>query len=100
MPGSPKSLRFHPAARAELVEAEDWYLARSVAAAREFLRQVEHAVTRIAEAPERYPLTKYARRRFVMIEFPFDLVYRISEHEIEIIAVAHHARKPGYWRAR
>lgn len=100
MHGSPKSLKFHPAARAELIEAEGWYLVRSVAAAREFVRQIEHALGRIAEAPERYPLTKHGRRRFVMIEFPFDLVYRVSQHEIEIIAIAHHARKPGYWRAR
>jgi toxin ParE1/3/4 len=100
MPGSPRSVRFHPAARAELVEAEDWYLARSPTAAREFLREVERAVARISEAPERYPVTKYGRRRLVMLEFPFDLIYRIEGHELQIVAVAHHSRRPGYWRLR
>lgn len=100
MPVSPRNVRFHPAARAELIEAEDWYLARSPTAAREFLREVERAAARISEAPERYPLTKYGRRRFVLLEFPFDLVYRIETHELEIIAVAHHSRRPAYWRRR
>jgi toxin ParE1/3/4 len=100
MPGSPKSLSVHPAARIELLEAEEWYLERSPTAAREFLREIQRAMTRISEAPERYPATRYGRRRFVLLEFPFDLVYRITEHGIEIIAAAHHARRPGYRRAR
>jgi toxin ParE1/3/4 len=64
------------------------------------MREVERAVTRISEAPERYPVTRQGHRPFVLLEFPFDLVYQITELEIEIIAVAHHARRPGYWRAR
>jgi plasmid stabilization system protein ParE len=100
MPGSPRRLRFHPAARAELLEAEDWYLKRSVRAAGEFVREVDHALTRIREAPDRYPETRYGRRRFVLLNFPFDLVYRITDHEVEIIAVAHHSRRPAYWRSR
>lgn len=100
MPGSQTGARFHPAASKELWEAEDWYLDRSMTAAREFVREVEHAVGRIVEAPERYPRTKYGRRRFVLLQFPFDIIYRIRDGEIEIIAVAHRARRPGYWRGR
>lgn len=100
MPGSPKSVRFHPAARVELVEAEDWYLDRSLTAGREFLREVEHAITRIVDSPERYPKTRHGHRRFVLLQFPFYVVYRILEFDVEIIAIAHHARKPGYWRKR
>jgi plasmid stabilization system protein ParE len=48
---------FHPAADDELQDATEWYLARSAAAAAGFLREIEHALSRIAEAPERYPLT-------------------------------------------
>jgi hypothetical protein len=32
--------------------------------------------------------------------FPFSLVYRVRHAEIEIVAVAHHRRRPGYWRSR
>ena len=91
---------FHPAADEELLEATDWYLARSATAAAGFVREIEHALARIGEAPERYPLTRLGRRRFVLLNYPYDLVYRIMGSDVEIIAVAHHARKPSYWRDR
>lgn len=100
MPGSQVRVSLHPAARVEILEAEDWYLSRSVSAARQFVVEIERAIDRIAESPERYPLTRFGRRRFVLLQFPYDLVYRLKEREVEIIAVAHHARRPGYWRGR
>ena len=93
-------VRFHPLADEELVEAIDWYLARSGRAAAGFAREIDHAIQRIGEAPSRYPVTRFSRRRFVLMKYPFDLVYRILPTEVEIIAVAHHARRPGYWRKR
>lgn len=100
MPGSATSVSFHPAARAELLLAADWYHDRSATAASEFVREVEHALARILEAPDRYPETRHRRRRFVLLKFPFDLVYHITDSDVEIIAVAHHNRRPGYWRSR
>ncbi len=32
--------------------------------------------------------------------FPYILVYRLAEHRIEIIAVAHGRRRPGFWKRR
>lgn len=95
-----KRVRLHPLADEELLSATDWYLARSQTAALGFVREIEHAMERIADAPERYPSTRFGRRRFVLLNYPFDVVYRIQPNEIEIIAIAHHARRPGYWRNR
>jgi len=94
------NVEFHPEARAELTGAAEWYLARSATAAIEFAREVEHGIDRIGEFPERYPVTRKGWRRFVLLKFPFDLVYRILEGRIEIVAVAHQSRRPGYWKAR
>jgi len=94
------AVSFHPAADEELLEATDWYVRRSATAAAGFVREIEHALARILEAPERYPLTRFGRRRFVLMSYPYDIVYRVTRSEIEIIAVAHHARKPAYWRER
>lgn len=69
-----KVVRFHPSANLELITAIDWYLARSESAAARFVHEIEHAVERIAAAPERYSLTRFSRRRFVLLNFPFDLV--------------------------
>ena len=65
-----------------------------------FAREIDHAIQRIGESPARYPVTRFGRRRFVLMKYPFDLVYRVLPTEVEIIAVAHHARRPGYWRKR
>ncbi|MCU1349917.1 MAG: plasmid stabilization system [Acidobacteria bacterium] len=92
--------RFHPAASAEFLETITWYVERSIAAAEGFVREVEHAVSRIEAVPERYPRTRVGARRFVLFNYPFDVVYRVLPAEIEIIAVAHHARRPAYWQHR
>ena len=84
----------------ELQAATEWYLERSVTAAAEFVREIDHALIRIAEAPERYPKTRFGRHRFVLLSFPYDVVYRIAADHVEVLAVAHHSRRPGYWRGR
>jgi hypothetical protein len=49
---------------------------------------------------ERSAAAAAAFAREVDLNFPYDVVYRVSETIIEIVAIAHHARKPGYWRYR
>ena len=100
MRDSMANVEFHPAALTELLTATDWYVERSSTAAGEFVREVQHAAQRIAENPERYPRTRGGRRRFVLLNFPFDLIYRILTEGIEIVAIAHHSRRPGYWQRR
>ena len=101
MPASQRSLSLHSSARAELLIATDGYAERSATAAGEFVREVERALVRIQESPERYPATRFGARRFVLLKFPFDLAYRIlTEGNVELIAVAHHSRRPAYWRRR
>ena len=95
-----RDVSFHPAADEELIEATTWYLRRSHAAAAGFVREVEHALDRIVAGPERYPKTRFGRRRFVLLNYPYDIVYRVIGMSIEVVAVAHHSRRPGYWRTR
>jgi hypothetical protein len=46
------------------------------------------------------PSFLFGRCRYVMKRFPFVVVYRVTTDRIEIIAVAHGSRKPGYWKKR
>jgi hypothetical protein len=39
-------------------------------------------------------------RRYLLHKFPFSVVYLERPDFIEVIAVAHHRRKPGYWSKR
>lgn len=93
-------VRFHPAARAEVRKYRRWYFERSEAAEAGFVAELDHAIARIIESPLAYPLTTRGRRRFVLFKYPFDVVYNVHLADIEIIAVAHHSRKPTDWRNR
>jgi hypothetical protein len=35
-----------------------------------------------------------------MHKFPFSIVCAVRRNFIEVMAVAHYRRKPGYWRVR
>jgi plasmid stabilization system protein ParE len=95
-----KTVEFHPAAAEEAETARQWYAERSLVAARAFLRELMHAVEQVTEAPERWPSYEYDTRRYFFPRFPFSLIYRVADDKIQIIAVAHAKRKPGYWKQR
>lgn len=93
-------LSWHPSALLDAEEARNWYAERSTFAAQGFLTALDEAVQAIIEAPERWPKHRYGCRRYVFSnQYPFTLVYRITAR-LEIIAVAHQKRRPGYWRSR
>ncbi|MFO1078444.1 MAG: type II toxin-antitoxin system RelE/ParE family toxin [Planctomycetota bacterium] len=73
---------------------------RSPRAARAFLAALDRAVASALEAPLRWPAGVYGTRRIRLRRFPFGLVYRIGLDEIQVIAVMHLHRRPGYWRNR
>ncbi len=95
-----RAIDFHPKALQEAEAARDWYAERSPVASRAFVIELTHAVEQVAESPEMWPQYDLDTRRYVFPRFPFSLIYRIVEEGIEIVAVAHAKRKPGYWKGR
>ena len=91
---------YHPAARLEADDAFDWDRDRSHRAAGRFQRELERAQTTIQNSPDAWTQYHYGTRRYLLKGFPFIVVYRVTEHRIEFIAVAHGRRKPGYWKDR
>jgi plasmid stabilization system protein ParE len=94
------TVRFHPAARVELREARLWYEERSPLSAVAFAQEVDAAVSRIAEAPMRYPVAEHGTRRVVLDRFPYNVFYRVGVEETVVVAIAHQRRRPGYWSGR
>jgi plasmid stabilization system protein ParE len=90
----------HPAARLEQDEAFEWYRERSVVAAERFLQQVEQARSAIQNSPEAWEQYLHGTRRYLLKRFPYVVVYRVTEHNIQVVAIAHGRRKPGYWLDR
>jgi hypothetical protein len=44
--------------------------------------------------------TKRNVHRLLLSEFPYSVVYEITEDELIVAAVAHAKQRPGYWRKR
>lgn len=95
-----KEIIFHPEARAEANESVEFYEAHLEKLGLRFLTALEETARRICANPEAgAPLAGGFRRRIVS-GFPFNLIYRVWEDYIYLVAVAHHRRRPEYWRDR
>jgi toxin ParE1/3/4 len=92
-------LEQHPDAIAGAREARLRYAERSQDVAVAFFGELEPALASVQDGLMRWP-AKFGVRRLVMRRFPFTIAYRAFELKIEVIAVAHGRRKPGYWRSR
>lgn len=93
-------VELHPKAIAEARAERQWYEARSLLAAMAFVAEPDLAVRRIGDNPEGWPTYVHGTRRYLMRRFPFAVVYRRAGAMIEVVAVAHARRRPGYWRNR
>lgn len=96
----PRQIDVHPEAAAEAQAAAQWYRERSALAADAFLAELDHAVDRIAVNPGMYPHYFRGTRRYLLQRFPFYLVYREVPGRLELVAIAHGRRRPGYWKKR
>jgi plasmid stabilization system protein ParE len=93
-------IEFHPDALEEADTARKWYAERSPVAELAFLTELNNAVELVAKNPETWPEYEFGTRRYVFQRFPYSLIYRCVKARIQIIAVAHAKRKPGYWKYR
>ncbi|HEV2945819.1 MAG TPA: type II toxin-antitoxin system RelE/ParE family toxin [Gemmataceae bacterium] len=93
-------LDFHSAAIREARQAYRWYLRRSALAADRFRKALEAALAQIIESPDRWPAYLHGTRYRLLRRFPFFVIYRIRADRLQVIAVAHYRKKPGYWKAR
>ena len=93
-------VEFHPEALADAQGALEWYSERSLRAADAFLEELDDALRLIAEAPQRWPRYEAGTRRLPLRRFPYFVVYRERFHTVQVLAIAHGRRRPGYWRSR
>jgi plasmid stabilization system protein ParE len=94
------SLRLHPAAQRELDEATAYYDAKSVGLGAAFINEVEHALRQIRAFPEAAPVASGPVRTTVVPAFPYSVHYSVIDGVVTVLALAHHRRRPFYWRGR
>ena len=95
-----KPIRFHDAARDELLHETLYYKSISSKLGEHFAAAVEQAAQLAAEFPGMGSPHTYGTRRCFPKKFPFSLVYVERQNEVYVLALAPDSRKPGYWRTR
>ena len=96
-----KTVIFHPLFSQELTDAIAYYEAQQPGLGLEYLEDVENTVNLLRIYPEAGSRVRGSIRRLILPKFPYSLLYRLLENEqIRILALAHHKRRPQYWRNR
>jgi hypothetical protein len=100
-----RRLRIHAEAAEEAAEAAAWYENERPGLGEDFIRAVDAALDLLEE--EVVPLVAVpgaagarGAKRLLLRRFPYAIVVRESADEVLVLAFAHTARRPGYWRRR
>jgi plasmid stabilization system protein ParE len=94
------AIRYLPPASDELEAAIDWYEARSPASAAKFSRIFLKKLMEAAAHPHHWALERDGTRHILLHPFSYYIVVRELVGILEVVAVSHTSRKPGYWRKR
>jgi toxin ParE1/3/4 len=94
------TISIHEIAETEINEAADFYDLESPGLGDVFIDEIQRAIQSIVEFPAAAPLVRGRVRKRIVTKFPYSLVYAAREDEVRIVAVAHHKRRPFYWRGR
>lgn len=92
-------------AKAEINKHIAWYRDRNLDSALRLAKLFEKALADIATQPYRFSLMEMRRnpgnvRRVRLKNFPIYIPFQMFEGDIYVMAAAHTARRPGYWRKR
>ena len=94
------SVIFDPDARAEFLDAVQYYESCQKGLGHRFSNSIESAVKNIRESPLLFRILKAPFRRYLLPKFPYSIIYSIEKDHIYILALAHNKRKPEYWEKR
>ena len=95
-----KTVQFVTEARAELLAETEHYTHIQPVLGDQFLAAIEPALAIALAFPTSASPAMGGSRKIVVKKFPFSMFYLAVETGIVVIAVAHHARKPNYWKSR
>jgi toxin ParE1/3/4 len=93
-------ITFHEDARSEMAESARYYEDRVSGLGYAFTDDVENSLLFVTEHPESCEQVSNNLRRKVLSRFPYSLIYAVETDRIRIMAIAHHKRRPEYWRYR
>jgi toxin ParE1/3/4 len=98
------AVRILEAAAAEAAEAAAWYESHRAGLGRDFREDFRLGLDVLREGlvpGSPWPgLDDRGVKRILLKRFPFSLVFVAAGAGVIVLAVAHHRRRPAYWRSR
>ncbi|MGB4863051.1 MAG: type II toxin-antitoxin system RelE/ParE family toxin [Tepidiformaceae bacterium] len=93
---------FDPGFESDLEEVTDFLVSRSISAAERFADEFESAVEQILAYPNSGTPALGRAQRVRIDNGPYSIIYdfEVETSTIVFLAVAHAARRPGYWKSR
>jgi len=91
---------FTQAARAELIQAQDWYEGEVPGLGRRFRQAIDTLAERMSANPRQFPVVFKSVRRALLRRFPYALFFVVEEQTLFVIACFHASRDPLQWQRR
>lgn len=98
-----KAVRPSSFAQEEIAYSLERYESESHGLGSKLWDDIQAAVALISDHPaigESVRRTRGRVRRLPLRRFPFFLIYRERDEDVQIVALAHTSRRPDYWRSR
>lgn len=99
-----RNVRILDEASQEAIEAASWFESSLPGLGEEFFAAIKKGIDAIEE--DIIPLSPlpYASnsrvKRLILDRFPYSIIVLEAPDEVVLVAVAHHSRKPEYWKNR
>jgi plasmid stabilization system protein ParE len=87
-----------PAAEGDIADAFLWYREQRPLIADAFRTEVFETIERISATAPSFASDGAGKYKRVLRRFPYSVHYEVAGDMVTILAVAHHRRRPGYWR--
>jgi plasmid stabilization system protein ParE len=89
---------FNEAARVEHLEHVAYYETCRIGLGARYLSAFDEAMDKICQSPDRFRVEFSPDiRKFRVSGFPYNILYRLVGSDVEVLVVAPHRRRPGYW---
>ena len=92
----------NPDAELELRAAARWYSEQEPGLGEEFVLEIDRTIATLAEGAHRHPVWRAGQpyRKVRPHRFPYVVFFVHDDELVQVYAIAHRGRKPGYWIKR
>jgi toxin ParE1/3/4 len=95
------SYRLHPDAADEHKKQIAYYEQIEPGLGRRYHADFQAVLAKVCASPDRSRIVLAPDIRRCMFKiFHFDVIYREGDGMVQVLAIAHHRRQPGYWAIR